>query len=136
MASLEEFAARVGKAARGLPNRINRVVINVSDEAAKQLVFSTPVRTGRARGGWIGAINGEAIGPTPLDKSGSRTYSRLRQEISRKKAEEAIFISNNVPYIVALDMGSSRQAPQGMTPQALTVLRLGIRNATFRVLDD
>jgi hypothetical protein len=36
-----------------------------------------------------------------------------------KLGRGGIFITNNVAYIVALDAGSSAQAPQGMTADAI-----------------
>lgn len=56
---------------------------------------TTPIRTGRARGGWQNSYNG--------------TLGTGRTKIAE----------NNVPYIGVLDTGTSRQAPRGIVKIAV-----------------
>lgn len=74
--------------------------------------MKTPVDTGRARGNWHISIGhpepsvSETKTQTPLPSEGEKLKS--------SKAGDTIYIQNNLPYIVGLEYGRSRQAPQGM----------------------
>jgi len=80
----------------------------------------TPVDTGRARGGWQVELNAFPSGTdTPLDKGGSATIDRGRETIAQAALTDAIYIGNNVEYIMPLEFGHSQQAPAGMLRVAL-----------------
>lgn len=78
----------------------------------------TPVDTGRAQCNWHTSINS----PEPYIKdvdgtSDSPTPPMLMPEMDKiksAKAEDTIYIQNNLPYIVGLEYGRSIQSPQGM----------------------
>lgn len=99
------------------------------------VVKKTPVDTGRARGNWNVSVGHEDTSTD--DPSGYKTSYRKRQKknanegkktirppaklkysdmssIPDPNGDESIFISNNLPYITALEYGSSQQAPAGM----------------------
>lgn len=69
-------------------------------EFEHQLRATTPIRTGRARGGWRNTYTG-GIG---------------------RQSKFPIF-RNDVPYTPALDEGWSRQAPTGIVAEALRKTR-------------
>lgn len=84
-----------------------------------QVVQKTPVDTGRARGNWQISIGTDNTGELDRDdkKQKGAKPSFLSEEASKLegcKGDETIFISNNLPYIQALEYGSSKQAPNGM----------------------
>lgn len=104
-------------------DRIIQVARMVGLEALKRVVLKTPVDTGRARGNWfvaIGAPSGVTTDAT--DKSGGQTINSGAAVISGLTRAQAIFITNNLPYIGKLESGSSVQAPQGMV--AVTMAEL------------
>ena len=103
--------------------RINK---NISREALRFLVGITPVKTGRARGNWVVSINyrNRNYVENRFDKQGGRTVSAGLAKISRSRSGDAIFITNNVPYIGLLDRGTSRQAPSGMSGPLIRHLEL------------
>ena len=85
----------------------------------------TPIDTGWARANWIPVI-GSASGmpaPKPIDRS--RAMQAAADVFSAGEAAIAaivtaynarqgpVTIANNVPYILKLDAGSSKQAPSG-----------------------
>lgn len=70
----------------------NRVVPRIVKKIETKARVLTPVKTGEARDGWYSGVN------TPDD-------------------EIVGFVRNDVPHMVQLDMGSSKQAPAGVTPQ-------------------
>jgi len=86
----------------------------------------TPVDTGWARANWVPNIG------SPLDKvAGSREQAEKgllpgdqQQGIasvvaSYRLARGPVHITNNVPYILPLDQGHSRQAPRGFIRRAI-----------------
>lgn len=86
----------------------------------------TPVDTGWARSNWV-----PQIGSPKKDPSG--TYDQAKAGIlpgdqqvglaaiavGYKVSRGPIYITNNVPYITKLDMGSSTQAPRGFIRRAI-----------------
>jgi hypothetical protein len=84
---MDAFLASMGKR---LPEAMDLVLKSVGFETQNRITKKTPVDTGRARAGWQG-------------------------EHDRQDQHKATFtISNNVPYIIFLEYGHSKQAPSGM----------------------
>jgi hypothetical protein len=89
-------------------------------ELFKRVIYKTPVDKGRARANWQVSIGAPADGAVEIDdKNGSATMSRAVADSRGFKAGDTIFLTNNLPYIMRLEEGSSQQAPAGMV--ALTV---------------
>jgi hypothetical protein len=79
------------------------------------IVQRTPVDTGRARGNWQTTIGAPAGGTvTTLDPSGALARAKALGALATFKGGSSVFIVNNLPYIVPLEYGSSKQAPAGM----------------------
>jgi hypothetical protein len=93
------------------------VVRKFALEALSRLVMKTPVRTGCARGNWNVSI-GEPDASYDLDKTDPQGDSTISEGLSVVEQALAtgpsIFITNNLPYIMALEYGWSKQAPAGM----------------------
>jgi len=85
-------------------------------EALRRLVLRTPVRTGRARGGWQLAINARPKGQIDdKDKKGAATIGKGLEKLGSLPFGCVVWIANNVEYIVRLEEGhSKKQAPKGM----------------------
>jgi hypothetical protein len=111
-----------------------KIVKRAAIAADQTAVLKTPVDTGRARANWIVTVGAPGAG-TPADALGPKG-GKGKRGVKGQAANEAlekgrikiaeyklgrggIFITNNVAYIVALDAGSSAQAPQGMTADAI-----------------
>ncbi len=88
-----------------------RIIIEVLLEEFAQLQASTPVDTGRAQAGWL--ISGEGIAWGFCPAKGQATYSPQKPELGSLMKSDLIFVINNVEYILYLEAGWSRQAPQG-----------------------
>ena len=84
-----------------------------------RIVLKTPVKTGRAKGNWQTSINvfseEEKFSSTPVE-DGARAVAKL-------PAFATVFLTNNVPYIVFLEQGSSQQAASGMVAISLEEMR-------------
>lgn len=98
-------------------------------EVLTRVVQKTPVDTGRARGNWQTTINTLPTGETgETDTSsyvggGSATINKGLAALAHLKPYQVVWISNNVPYILALERGHSKQAPKGMIALSLREIR-------------
>jgi hypothetical protein len=92
-------------------------------EALERIVLKTPVDTGRARGNWQVTINELPSGEVSVTETGtSGTGFTDTAVLTNLVPYQIVYITNNVPYIVYLEGGSSPQAPQGMV--AITINEL------------
>lgn len=90
-----------------------------------RIIAKTPVDTGRARASWTIA-GGEANRTVAPD--GQHAYPAPTVPLNLMiRPGEAIWISNNLPYITALEDGHSRQAPGGMVALSIQEIRLVMR---------
>lgn len=89
----------------------------------------TPVDTGWARANWIPSVSAPA---SALRDPGSRDARAASvggassaqaagqaDVLGYKLSRGPVYVSNNVPYIVRLNEGSSRQAPKGFVQAAI-----------------
>jgi hypothetical protein len=93
------------------------------------VVLATPVDTGRARSNWVARLGQpatdvrEAYAPGTSGSSGAANaqaaIDQAKGEIDKSAPEEAIHITNNLPYIGRLNDGWSAQAPAGYVPKAV-----------------
>jgi len=113
----EEFARVVGGSLREITQK-------VALEALSRVVLKTPVDTGRARGNWHVSVGAPSLAEYEgrEDRSGGETITRGAAQIEALIDPDVIYIQNNLPYIVRLENGYSKQAPTGMA--ALTVAEL------------
>lgn len=97
----------------------------VAIEILKNLIFSTPVDTGRARNNWFVGLGSPIrkvnIGTESAsqEKSGQAQLNRGNAKITKANLGQDIFLSNNLNYIVKLNNGSSAQAPAGFVERAV-----------------
>lgn len=126
---------RLIESAKKLPRveqkaRRDRIAIFI----AQNLVRNTPVKTGRARGGWgAGAGNGPVasvkfLGKRQgglLDRRGAKATALMIDTVKSSKWDENIVFRNDVPYIILLDNGYSKtQAPAGIVFPTITAARI------------
>lgn len=90
----------------------NKIVRAATLELFSGVIKSTPVDTGRAKGAWA----------TTVDSPSSKTEDRIGEAASLAEVEantppgagQETYLANNLPYIEALENGSSKQAANGM----------------------
>ncbi len=78
------------------------------------IVLDTPVDEGRARGNWYPSIN---IPSAEVDEDSlgpGVSLGRLNGVVATAQLGDVIWMTNNLPYILALENGHSGQAPDGM----------------------
>ena len=95
---------------------------NLSTEALRRIVNRTPVRSGRAKANWRVSI-GRQPANTREVPAGTPAFREGRDRLRRNRKLTDVFISNPVPYINALEQGSSKQAPAGMVRRTVRELQ-------------
>lgn len=97
-------------------------------EATANLIEDTPVDTGWARANWVPRIG------TPFESvSGTREQAEAGNVVTSDREagiaqiaaqyqirDGAVYITNNVPYIIYLNEGRSNQAPSGYVQNAIS----------------
>ena len=130
-----------------------RIVVNGlesdAEQAIRKLTFDvvanlvrapteggTPVDTGWARANWFANIGAGVPGSSPNPGEGTgvagavaEREARLGGIVGYKLASGPVFISNNVPYILRLNEGSSKQAPAGFVQRAIQLAVTQLRSA-------
>jgi hypothetical protein len=108
----------------------NHSARNIIGDIADELIFRTPVDTGRARANWQLSINqiNKKVSPNTFDPDGDATSNKLYSLIPENVLGLSIYIANSVPYIFDLENGKSRQSPNGM----LKLTRLRFRSLIQR----
>jgi len=103
------FELDLQKFQKTLKERKKKFIRKVTMQAHKEITERTPVKTGRAKANWWVSEG------NPDTKTDNNTQFDPYRAISLKvSGEKNIFIANSLPYINALENGSSRQAPAGM----------------------
>ena len=100
---------------RKFAGNVDKLVRAVALDITGTIVKRTPVDTGRARGNWmltVGAPSSATV--TQLDPAGAMAQAKALGALASYRPGASVFITNNLPYIVRLEYGSSKQAPGGM----------------------
>lgn len=99
-----------------IPEAVADLQRTVALEILTGVVLKTPVDTGRARGGWTLTLDAPVFdlseSDIPRDPTGRIIAGAA--VLRNLKPFSVTYVQNNVPYIVALEDGHSRQAPGGM----------------------
>lgn len=87
----------------------------VSFQLLKLIVQKNPVKTGRSQNNWQVAVD-TAAGDAIIDgvRSQGVVIDSGFSALASVKPFSTVVLYNNVQYIIALEDGSSTQAPQGM----------------------
>ena len=108
------FSGDIRNFAKDATEAHNKITRAATIELFGGVIKSTPVDTGRARGNWQ-----TAVGTPPTDelerddKSGAQAIAEVEAN-TPPGAGQQTYMVNNLPYIFALEEGSSTQAPEGM----------------------
>ena len=115
--SMSQIVARVN-------GRIDNKIRAATSEVFKNIIMMTPVDTGRARGNWQCTIGAPFVG-----EDRTSTVEKIQSTIPRR-AGSVVYLTNNVPYIGALEYDfHSRQAPAGMVRVSVALFE-GVLNGT------
>ena len=115
------------KAKESVDKTVRKTVIGLGAAIVRRNPVGTPVTTGqkdyrggRSRANWQYGLNSIPTGVIEdFDPDGSRTISAIAASIPKQAAGKVHYIANNVEYIIPLEEGSSKQAPNGMVARTL-----------------
>lgn len=100
-----------------------RLCIGIAFEINTRLTLGTPVDTGRAQNNWLPTIGVPATMEVEAIKEKNvamgTAVHRANAEFEKAPLFPNLYITNNVEYIVDLDMGTSQQAPNGIVDLAI-----------------
>jgi hypothetical protein len=140
---LKRFAVRIRTLGENVQNNATALVRKVALSVDATVVSATPVDTGRARSNWQVEIGRPARGVIDAhvpgsegSTSGPNTQIALAlgaAAISTYQSGETIHLTNNLPYIGALNDGHSAQAPAGFVQTAVLDGALQIKDAKLLV---
>jgi hypothetical protein len=110
-----------------LPEKHAQIVKKAAMQVLMGVIMETPVDTGRARGNWMVTVGSPArtsIGPEKFGAPGSIPEKKAETQVAEatiNKGEkiiktasprrQIIWITNNLPYIIRLEEGWSKQTP-------------------------
>lgn len=135
----DQFARKITLVIKRVETRAPMLQRLTAVAALKTLVMATPVGNkslwrqpqrarpgyvgGRARGNWFVGIN-QAVHTQSeaVDAGGGGTIARGTSVAQGSRQGDTLYVTNNLPYIVPLNNGSSHQAPAGF-------VEIAIRNA-------
>ena len=109
---------RFARKASAVPDQILRKVVF---DITREIVQKTPVDTGHARSNWFWGVQVVSDEDATMSKSGAPSLTRAASFASTVRSGGVVYLTNNLPYIMALEFGSSQQAPAGMV--RITVAR-------------
>lgn len=136
MAELGDLNGILKKAGNTIAENADRLTRRCALAIDAAVVLATPVDTGRARANWQVEIGSPASGTVdPTDKSGQAALDAGKKVIEGYKSGDAIYITNNLPYIERLNDGWSAQAPAGFVEQAINVGTAAIAAEAAKLVD-
>lgn len=133
MATLRQFSIRIRNVANGVSGNADRIVRAVLLAAASTVVLRTPVDTGRARANWQPKATTPASNtlpaPTTPGEGANAALQRAQAVAAAYKGNTSLYLTNNLPYIGALNRGHSKQAPANFVQAAISVAVSKVRNS-------
>lgn len=110
-----------------------KLIVRIGTNVTAELVVDTPKETGWAAANWVPSVGTADSVPAPrpenlsVDDAASRQKGGLAQLSTYRLSKGRAFITNNVPYIIPLNYGHSRQAPSGFVQRAIKngIIKLG-----------
>ena len=117
------FAVDLSRLVAKAKGQTELVVRKVMLETFRGVVMKTAVDTGRARANWTVGYNGPSNTVTDTeDKSGGATIGKIASAVQTVRVDDSmnVWLTNALPYIQQLELGSSKQSPAGMVRITLT----------------
>ena len=138
MSNLRVFAKKMRQRGQVLEERSGKLLGDTLTGIAEGLIPHTPIDTGRARRNWqaneSSPLTTYLEAPSSPSDGEKEAITNARLVASKLKSGGAAHLTNNAPYIVELNRGSSTQAP-GMFVQ-MEVLNALERIKDFKLIID
>lgn len=127
---MKEIKRKLNKLKITIKEQANLRKIRLAKLIAFNLINNTPVDTSKALSNWIANLSSpykKTIPPHLLGSNGSSwnvssgmAYLMAESKIQTAKIGQVIYISNNVDYILLLNMGYSNQAPKNFIEEQIS----------------
>ena len=119
--SAREFAIDLKRFGEVTREQARTIFQKITLELDSAVVLATPVDSGRARGNWFPSVGApsSAVNMNAKDKSGAAAIAAINSTVMGADIGDVIWLTNNLPYILPLENGWSKQAPQGMVDENL-----------------
>lgn len=115
-----QFAIDLSRFVEKAKGDTNLVVRKIGTEVFRRVILKTPVHFGRARGSWNASVDQVTFQASDvLDKSGGKTIAAMVDTVAEVVAGDVFYLTSNLPYIIPLEHGHSKQAPAGMVATTL-----------------
>lgn len=131
--SLLELADSLERKAAAIEEAASKTAVDAALAIVGDLAYHTPVDTSQALSNWIVTLGSPAAGTiaphfpglqgSTQRASAAETLNLAKAVLQNKKPGQAIFITNNLPYIVRLNEGYSGQAPAGFVERSVLIGR-------------
>lgn len=119
----DKFAKRMRGIATTFERNVDSLMVSTALTIHSTIVLGTPYDTGRARGSWFVEIDKPAEGMLSKDDKSEFGFvpskTKAEAKLRQYKNQVSIHITNNLPYIVPLNEGHSKQAPIGFVEMAI-----------------
>ena len=128
---VSDFKLDISKFVSKTSGRADIVVREIVLNLLTDIVYNTPVDTGRARANWFTSIGSASTDTIPYtgskDAAGGVAIKRAMPDVA-KATGNIFYISNNLPYIYRLEYeGWSKQASNGMVRIAIDNMSRDLR---------
>lgn len=117
-----KFSLDLSRLVQKANGQVETAVRKVMLEAFRGVVMKSPVDTGRFKSNWIvGYGTPDRTVTDDTDKGGSETVGKIAAGIQGMRIVDgvSIYCTNSLSYSLALEYGSSQQAPAGMVRTTL-----------------
>lgn len=131
--NLLDLAERLEKKAKAIDEAASQTAADTALAIVGDLAYKTPVDTSQALSNWQVTLQNPASGKisphfpglqgSTYRQSAAETINIAKAVLKNKKPGQAIYITNNLPYIRRLNDGYSGQAPAGFVERAVLIGR-------------
>lgn len=124
--NLNIFATQMNQLAGNIQQNERKLLRDVATAIVDKVAETTPIDTGQASSNWITSLGAPVQHYNPVPKTApiggagpGVSKAQVRQAVAPVKGGQSVWIANNVPYIVELNRGSSKQAPRDYVDKAV-----------------
>lgn len=121
--NFHEFEAQILEFEQEIPEQANQFKRSVALHILRGIALKNPVKTGHSRVNWQVGVNERPAGILDVYPGGDAAMQMVMlagsAQIASAKLEEAIWVSNNLPYIEVLELGGPNRQAHAMVATTL-----------------
>ena len=122
--SVAQFAQSLQHAVAMFPDEANTIKRKAALSVLRAVIKRSPVKSGRFRNNWQMSVGR----PKMIEVENWQGHVPLMDSavVATVRPGQALWLTNNVPYAMALEAGHSKQAPAGVLAVTLAEVRMGL----------